>query len=226
MNDSKKNSLVKRPQVWWLPILLLLFAQQCASRLSSLEAIATDEITARRQALQALMPLTGEGQVSCDYLNGTIGASFKFYFQSIDSLHLLLSDPLGRQLARLELYGDEYEIHLLRENRLFSGSQLPNWLRQYLPQPLTTANIRNLLLGLPCNPTEENQPMRGRYIGPKTGLQTLQIPETLSIRYDNYAKIGRLALAQNIYLKLPPQKLEAHIQLTKIQTANFKLSSD
>lgn len=226
MNDSNLNPPANKPWLLWLFLLWFALAQQCAYRLSPLEAISAHEIATRRQTLQALMPLVGEGQVNCEYLNRAVSASFNFYYHSIDSLQLLIFDPLGRHYARVELYGDGYYVHLLRENLIFSGSQPPALLQQYLPLPLTAANLRNLLLGLPFNPAEGNSTMQGRYINHKTGLKILQIPESLSIQYNNFKNLAGVALAQHISLKLPSQKLEASLQLTKIQSANLKLSGD
>lgn len=219
-----KRKLVSKIAGWWLCCgLLIVNGWQCASRLVTFTDIPTAPLMQRQQALQALMPLQGEGRISYDQGQLAVTLPFRFIFYNLDSLRLQLYDPLGRQLAQVTLNGNEYELFLQRENRLFSGSAMPALLKNYMPVALTTAAVRSLLVGLPFVLPDDRQSVKYRFGNFRTGLNSVVLPGQVTVRYRHFGRCGEVALAQEITCNWPDEQTTVMIQLTNFQPAQLKL---
>ncbi|HQE95714.1 MAG TPA: hypothetical protein PK885_07545, partial [Candidatus Marinimicrobia bacterium] len=107
----------------------------------------------RSRQLKQLANLSGSGQVS---FSGTAGSGiiyFDFEYRTADTLNLWIKDPIGRKLANLELGGDTYHLHLIRDGRYFSGTQLETDQLPISCGPITPALIRRILLAVPFEST-------------------------------------------------------------------------
>ncbi len=73
----------------------------------------------------------------------------KLNYHTIDSLNILLRDPLGRKVATLNFLGDEYYLQLLRERKFYNGKELPDPYNSMNISRVSFSDLRKILLAIP-----------------------------------------------------------------------------
>jgi len=94
--------------------------------------------------------MKGHINISHPQENGSFFGDFQY--NSLDSLHIQFRDLLGRQLAQLDLYNNNFALWLQREDRHLKGQKLPpSYSYLTLDNRLTISELRKILLGIPVS---------------------------------------------------------------------------
>lgn len=197
---------------------------QCAYQTVPTTGPRLNQLAQRQEIWKTLMPIQGTGQISFEQGTSAVTLLFQFQFLNADTLLIQLRDPLGRQLAHIAFMGSDYEIHLLRENRILAGTDWPTWVQKYVPLSLTPADLRWLLLGAPYIQTPSSASVRYRLNNYKWGVKQMLIPGQATLTYRRFQVCGAMALAKEILIELPSRQGEMLIQLTDFQWTQSKLS--
>ena len=95
--------------------------------------------------------MTGQIAVQTPAKNATFPVELTY--QKLDSVTILLRDPLGRKQIKIQTHTHGYELWLLRERKYYSGRGLPTQLLSYPIPAVSVRELHRLLLGLmPCAP--------------------------------------------------------------------------
>lgn len=145
------------PVLLFVSLLLSAFNWNCS--LISLHRDTSDHWNVstakeRSRQLEKLNILSGSGQIGFDIAPGKGTVFFDFEYRTADTLNIKVQDPLGRQLANLELCGDTYHLWLSRQGEYFSGTEIET---DQTPVPIgriSPSVIRQVLLAGPLQSGE------------------------------------------------------------------------
>lgn len=191
----------------------------------------------RSRQLKQLANLSGSGQAS---FSGTAGSGiiyFDFEYRTADTLNLWIKDPIGRKLANLELGGDTYHLHLIRDGRYFSGTQLETDQLPISCGPITPALIRRILLAVPFesttnetasqfNEASDETPVLYYKFKPGQGepaeLNWLYKNKQIIIVYKEYADVARLKIPAQIVIKNKAEEIAVEIHFSHFSAEMLK----
>lgn len=189
----------------------------------------------RREHLEKMTILSGSGQIGFDSLEGNVTLFFNFEYRTRDTLNIWIQDPLGRQLAELELCGDTYHLRLVREGKYFTGTQIETDLTPFPIGTLSPAVILRILQGAPfenesgANSSQKDQiDARYRFYPGRdepAELDWRPNGRRLRINYKSYANIEGIQLPEEIMINEKTTSLSVVIHFSHFSAGMLKFRS-
>jgi len=96
---------------------------------------------------QSIETLIFNARIAIQAPDGDITLTAQLAYSGMDTVTILVKDPLKRQLATLTLTRNDYNLWLQRENRHLSGSELPTHIGDFSIPQLPLKDIAELLIG-------------------------------------------------------------------------------
>ncbi|HPC35209.1 MAG TPA: hypothetical protein P5268_06005 [Candidatus Marinimicrobia bacterium] len=225
-------------------ILILSFIGWSCSR-APLKHERVDEhwapaLRERSRQLKKLTNISGSGQVSFSGTAGNGTIYFDFEYRTADTLNLWIKDPIGRKLANLELGGDTYHLHLIRDGRYFSGTQLETDQLPISGGPITPALIRRILLAAPFESTTDETAYLSNETKDETpvlyykfkhgqnepvGLNWLYKGQQLVVVYNKYADIADFKIPSQIMIKDKSEEIAIAIHFSHFKAELLKFQT-
>jgi len=214
--------------LWSILLIFLLTGWQCAyspAIRAPYSHLTTPAWSQRENYINRLSYFAAEGQINVDYQNMPVNFRFELEYRTLDTLNIQLYDPLGRKLAFLSLFSDEYDVWFQREGKGYSGKGIPPQLTALIDFPFSPKLVRRLLIGLPAEPQDIPVTMMNYRIAPgKPYLRSVVLPDKFVLKYHQYKQYGEVKFAQLIDIDLLSTKTQIQIQFSHFKIEMLKLS--
>jgi len=201
--------------------LIWIGFQNCASFSAFQQNLIDSKFPESQQRINALdniESLNARANIGIDSPDAAFTLEADLQFRTTDTLFIQLFDPLGRKLARLELYGPDYSILMQRSGQYYSGNNLPEEIRNLKLPPLGAEDLRLLLLGLNEKPSITKKTYYKRTTFPKS-LTIGSGRQKWTVIYHSYGMANRIPVPDDILIQNDSENISIAIHISNFSPA-------
>ena len=151
MNNSDRKYLNKTLITFAIAALLYMSIQSCSLinvKRADLSRWEIEEFLESQRLTGTLRTLSADGYFYIESSSLNLALPFICQFRTIDTLIVQVKDPMGRKLARMEFFKDEFALLMQRTGEFFSGHELEFPSVDTKFPVMSPRCLRNLMLGL------------------------------------------------------------------------------
>ncbi len=243
MKKSKPNYLKYKLTILVTSIIIISYGCSVIENIPDYsDQEIRQQLSTREQKIQNLKRLEAQAAIHLQTTKQSGSLYAHLAFLTLDTLQIQFRDPLGRKMAKLDLFNNEYDLWLQRRRQHYSGRDLPDDYAATVFGRLTPREARQLLLGVsnfsPDNPVQ-NDTIRSHSINDlnvciilyqhSPRIKEIQFRNAnrkvlLSVFYQNYRSSDGLALPTDVWIRATEIPFVLRMRLSSFSAKFHKLS--